>query len=513
MSGLMLNEDNSHFFTSRDADKMTIEGLKELVDHYASVQMKEILFCPNAMRVNFRPTNPYWQPIWAGYDPDGPDSQPLFKGVETDNAVNKPRRWVHNAWLLDQKGINPYEVWISYTREKEISPWISMRMNDIHGVHNPDSFMHSDFWRTHPEYRRVPYRKMIGWPDAALDYGHREVREYSLALIREYLDRYDIDGLELDWMRFGYHFRPGAEEQGRKLLTEFMQQVRDYAEKISAKRGRKIKIGVRVPSRPMTARYLGMDAIEWTKRKLVDVIVITPFWATMETDMPIELWRELISDENIILAGGLEILIRPFPEAGVELYPEAGWVFHNTVETVRGAAVSLLYRGVDRIYLFNYMDSETTMPDKDDYQAALNQAGELDSACSYPRRHVITYADTHPPGQPTPCALPAKCDKDRLAEFGIHIGPKPTSGTSQVIFGLGRDGNLEAEKLNAWINGSKCDLSDTPDIPFHPTVHKAVAFSVPNDALNDGYNVIESLGETDEYYEILWAEIRIEPQR
>ncbi len=498
----MLNEDNSHFFGSREADKMTIEGLKELLSHYASAQMKEILFCPNAMRVNVKPDNPYWQPIWAGYDSDGPDSQLLFKGSETDNAVNRPRRWVHNAWLLNQKGIDPYEIWISYAREKNISPWISMRMNDVHGAHNPDSFMHSDFWKRHPEYRRVPYRKMIRWPDAALDYGQREVREYSLALIREYLERYDIDGLELDWMRFGYHFRPGAEEQGRKLLTGFMQQVKDFAENISAKRGRKIKIGVRVPSRPQAARDLGMDAVEWSRRGLVDLIVITPFWATIETDMPVELWRELIDDNNIILAGGLELLVRPFPDAKHD---------YNTPETARGAAVSLLYRGVDRIYLFNYMDSETTMPKG--YQEVLDQAGELDSACSYPRRHVITYADTHPPGQPAAYALPAKCDKDRLAEFRIHIGPKPTSGTSQAILGLGKDGNTDTEKLNVWVNGNKCELAQTPDIPTHPIVHKSAAFAIPDSVLNNGYNLIEVLGENGEPYEILWSEIRIDPQR
>ncbi len=512
MSGLMLNEDNSHFFSSREAEKMTIEGLKEMIDNYASPQMKEILLCPNAMRTSFKPKNSLWQPIWTGYNPDGPDDQPFFKGSAQDGSVERPRKWAHNAWLLDKKGINPYHVWIEYIREKGISPWISMRMNDIHGVHNPDSFMHSDFWRKHPEFRRAPYRKMISWPDAAFDYEHPEVREYHLTLIKEYLEDYDIDGLELDWMRFGYHFRPGREEVGRRILTEFMQQVRDFAEKTSAKRNKKIRIGVRVPSRPITARYLGMDAVEWANKKLVDIIVVTPFWATIETDMPVELWRELIDNDDIILAAGLEINLRPFPEAGVEIYPEAGWSFKNTAETVRGSAVSFLHRGVDRIYLFNYMDSDTTMPSRDDYQAVLNQAGSIETATAYPRRHVVTYADTHPPGQPIPHALPTKCNKDRLAEFRIHIGPRPTSGTSQLIFGLGKNGNLDTEKLDVWVNGVKCDLSDVPNIPFHPVVYKSAAFAIPNNVINDGYNIIEVLGSSDEFYEILWAEMRISPE-
>ena len=38
--------------------------------------------------------------------------------------------------------------------------------------------------------------------------------------------RYDFDGLELDWMRFGFHFAPGGEARGAELLTEFHRRVR-----------------------------------------------------------------------------------------------------------------------------------------------------------------------------------------------------------------------------------------------------------------------------------------------
>ncbi len=509
MSGLMLNEDSSHFFASRETEKMTVEGLKELVDHYASEQMKEILFNPNSMRTSFQSS--VWQPIWKGYEPDGPDNQPFFKGVENADALKICRAWAHNAWLLHRKGIDPYEIWIDYTREKNISPWISMRMNDAHGVFNPDFFMHSDLWKEHPEYRRVAYRKAIRVQDAAFDYSHPEVREYHLKLVREYLERYDMDGIELDWMRFGFHFQPGKEAEGKQILTMFMREVKKLVEQASQRRGKQIKIGVRVPSRPQAARGLGMDAVEWAHEKLVDVIVITPYWATIETDMPVELWKELIDDDNIVLAGGLELLLHPFPEAGWEVYTDAGWIFYNTAETVRGAAASLLYRGVDRIYLFNYMDSQTTMPDRDDYQEVLNQAGELQTACGNSRRHVITYSDTHPPGQPIPKALPAKCSGNKLAAFRIHIGPKPTAGQSQVILGVGKDGNLDTEKLNVWVNGQKCEFAGKANVAVHPVVHKSSVFGTPNGVLNDGYNVIEVLGETAEPYEILWAEIRIEP--
>ena len=45
---LVLNEDNSHFFAfgSRTGDDMTVDGLKELVDHYVKgTQVQQIMCC------------------------------------------------------------------------------------------------------------------------------------------------------------------------------------------------------------------------------------------------------------------------------------------------------------------------------------------------------------------------------------------------------------------------------------------------------------------------------------
>ena len=50
--------------------------------------------------------------------------------------------------------------------------------------------------------------------DKAFDYGREEVRAYHTKLVKELIERYDFDGLELDWMRFGFHFRPGYESIG-----------------------------------------------------------------------------------------------------------------------------------------------------------------------------------------------------------------------------------------------------------------------------------------------------------
>ena len=51
------------------------------------------------------------------------------------------------------------------------------------------------------------------------------MRERFLGLVDETLERYDFDGIELDWMRGPPYFRPGRLLDNLDTLTEFMRQV------------------------------------------------------------------------------------------------------------------------------------------------------------------------------------------------------------------------------------------------------------------------------------------------
>ena len=78
--------------------------------------------------------------------------------------------------------------------------------------------------------------------------------------------RYDFDGLELDWMRFGYHCKLGYEREGLAIRNDFTAQVSRLLDGWEKKRGHKIKLGARVPSRPQTALGLGYDVATWAQR-------------------------------------------------------------------------------------------------------------------------------------------------------------------------------------------------------------------------------------------------------
>jgi len=490
--GIALNEDDGHYYGTRAGQALDAEKVASFVDQYAGTQVRELVLNPNAQRTSYG--SKVWDPIWLGYDPDGPDDQPLFASTAPED-VSRPRGWVHTAWQLHEDGIDPYKLWIERARKQGISPWISMRMNDVHCVDDERSFIHSEFWRNNPQFRRVPYA-FINWMDRAFDYGHKEVREHHLKLVREYAETWDFDGLELDWMRFGFHFRPGYEQEGCEILTEFTREVRSILDEAEKRVGHQIKLSARVPSRPQNAIGLGMDAVAWAKEGLIDSLVVTPFWATAETDMPIELWKMLLEGTKVELAAGLEILVRPFPTYGQNQT--------NTLETVRGMAASYIHRGCDKIYLFNYMDSETTMDDTQNYQTLLREIGSLETIDGKARRHVVTYTDTWAVGVPAAYSLPANIAAGNREAFRVHTGPATPGMKAKAVLGI-IDGSSD---LAVRCNGFECaalgEIVLSAPIPKFPT-H---AFAIPDEALRAGYNVLEVFAGADS--NIGWVEIDLE---
>jgi hypothetical protein len=485
-SRLAINEDNSHFFGTRSAEDMTLEGLHAFVDQYANTGVSHLFLCPNAMRASFRSKTR--DAIWEVGDQEMP--------------TGGGRRWMDNAKLLDERGLDPYQIWIARCRVQGISPWLSMRMNDLHSVDNVKNFMHSTFWLKHPEFWRVPGGN--SWIDRALDYSVPEVREHNLAFVEELLERYDPDGIELDWMRFGYHFKPGLEDHGRAILTDFLRDVRQLADRYSVARHHPLKVGVRVPTHPDAAAGLGMDAVAWAREGLIDMLVVTPFWTTSDFDIPLELWRKQLgaANERVILAAGLEHNLRAFP--GAPAVP-------NDLASTRGFMVSSLQRGAYQIYLFNFMDSETRPVSQLDYRQLIQDGSNWDAICRKPRRHVICFRDTVPPGFPNGAQLPVETVQP--AEFELHTGPTVSEADIAVLIGLADRPGVMQSQFTMRLNDVPCETPSTVEQPSNiPPMRRVLRFPCPRHSLQPGRNHIalrQAAGQIPQRIE--WVEVIITP--
>jgi SSS family solute:Na+ symporter len=150
---------------------------------------------------------------------------------------------------------------------------------------------------------------------------------------------------------------------------------------------------------------------------------------------------------------------------------------------------SMLDRGADRIYLFNYMDDGAGGPPH--YQALLREIGNLETLAGKPRRHVLTYADTWAPGEPRAYPLPARCSAGGWAAFRIHTGPRPRSGEAIAALGIVGDTLVEKQTLQVRVNGELCRFTGPCDLPQPKPDFKVHGFAVPLAQMNRGYNLIE----------------------
>jgi hypothetical protein len=437
---LFHNEDSTQiFFAQQFPPGKAGEVIDRYVDVMAEAGVTVFLCNTNSRRTNYR--SRVWDAYWDGYDPAGPDDQPFLAPVPRSD-VKSYRNLIGNMLAVDQQGIDYPARVIERCRRKGMSPWITLRMNDCHFNDISDHPFHGTFWKKNPQLCR---KNCPGYFATCLDYAHPEVRDFYRNLIAETLDRYDIDGLELDFMREAYLFSAGKEVAGLPILTGWMRDIRKLVEVAAARRGHPVRLGVRVPSRPETALGLGLDAVGWAREGLIDLLVVTPRWATLEFDMPLAQWRQLLAGSKTTLAGGLEVLYRPWPGGPASPVSPA---------LAAGAATSVLAGGADTVYLFNYFQGLWAPPV---YKSTLGAMASLDSLLRLPRCVGITYRDVTAPNESYRPPLPAS-GKDLT--FSLNLGPVPDGHRAcQALIGLTPSPGMPPTVL---INGKPCQLrSDT----------------------------------------------------
>lgn len=408
LKGLLHNEDCTQIFMTQ---KFPPGKAGEVIDHYVDVMADAgvtVFLCnTNDRRANYQ--SGVWESYWSGFDPAGSNHQPFLSAVPRQD-VARYRNLISNMRAVHEEGIDYPARVIARCRHHGISPWISLRMNDCHYNDIPDHPFHGGFWRNNPGYRR---RNSSGYFATCLDYARPEVRDYFKALIQETLERYDVDGLELDLMREPYLFSPGDELQGAKILTAWLREIRAMVDRSAARRGHAIGLGVRVPSHPRTALAFGLDATTWAREELIDLLVVTPRWATLEFDMPLAEWRRAIGSSQTTIAGGLEVRYQSYPSSRATTVTPA---------LARGAAACALSGGADVVYLFNYFQGCWPAAE---YRQTLRSMKSLDSLLALPRSVAVTYRDITAPGESYQPLLPMT---GKQLDFAIKLGPVAKTG-------------------------------------------------------------------------------------
>ena len=253
---------------------------------------------------------------------------------ETEIGERSDSRSPGNLEQFIEKHGGPLAVIPKLCRKAGMDFFPSFRMNQHY-----DSDMTDKLRLEHPEYLinrgKEPLKGSMEWGiGRGLDFSFEEVRKMKADVILETIERFDVDGVELDFMRHPGYFKVEQAISNAYLITDMVKYIRDGMDKLGEINNKKYDLIVRVPASFSASLGIGLDVETWIEEDLVDIVVagggFIPF------DSPIHEFVQKASSKNIHIFGCLEGL-RPAVDQ----------------LTLRAIAANYWNQGIDGIHLFN----------------------------------------------------------------------------------------------------------------------------------------------------------------
>src|SRR5262245_41301666 len=147
-----------------------------------------------------------------------------------------------------------------FARDHQLEMLWTLRMNDIHDAWTPEFV--SDWKRQDPRRIMSTLERSRDFNDrrrlwSLVDFEHPDVEPRLVEIIREALQSYDLDGVELDFLRAPIYFRTAYEGQPvtdvqRGILTRMLRRIRDLVLDESQRQDRPLLLAARIPDRKST---------------------------------------------------------------------------------------------------------------------------------------------------------------------------------------------------------------------------------------------------------------------
>ena len=283
--------------------------------------------------------------------------------------------------VLTAAGVDPFGVAVNQFRKDGCTVLAKVRMNDAHHVAEAGiPGMASQFWLDHPEWRigsmeekaggEVSFESYpcVGGPNTLipafikevrphlLDYAVPQVREHRLAIVREFMQRYDLQGLTLNFLRT--LFCVSFPSKNAHHLTSFVAECRKIVDETVSKRGKsKPILGAMVPWDPDFCRVIGLDVEKWIRDGLLDYVSPTENFLS-DFRMTIEPWVKLASGTSCAVLPGITGATSFATDVCIpeEYEMEAQGITKVTRENIRALVHGFYAEGADGVSFFNFYE-------------------------------------------------------------------------------------------------------------------------------------------------------------
>lgn len=426
----------------------------------------------------------------------------------------------HYEWIQERYGTRPdsfgnfvlnggdvVKVFLDRCKARGQAGFISVRLNDAHHKERA-RFGPKDKAGTsmgmsvtrhyvdHPEYWLRPDSQRTSGADFVQNWAEREVRVHKFALIEELCENYDLDGIELDFMRFYSFFRPEETKQAqrRDIMTSFVKDVRALLDR-TERGGKRRWLCARVPAILRAHDPLGIHLPSMVAEGLDMVNLSVSYFTVQQTDLPAI--RVSIPDVSVYHEMCHSIW------NGTKLTPGYDtFSFRRTTKEQYHTTAHLAYaRGADGVSAFNFAYyREHGGPGRGPFSEppfdVFNKIADKEWLAQQPQHWFLAPGWNNPFVRPP--ILPRKVEPGETTVFELDLAP-PKDGWQ-------RDGRLRLQlapevptgKWKAFVNGTELVANALVTEPFaNPyaamlgTPAQMRAWTVPANLLVDGKNKVE----------------------
>jgi plasmid stability protein len=259
--------------------------------------------------------------------------------------------FTENVQGMLERGEDPQAALIARGHELGLPVYASVRMNDNHfsgaQVEDLATLHHTELTRMrveHPEW--LLGDQTSEWFALSWNMVVPEVREHRFAHIKEICERYDWDGVELDWQRHAFHLPQDDAYRIRYVLTDLQRAVRRMANDLAEERGRPFYVAARVAGTPEVCRHIGYDIPAWIEEDLLDIL-IPAGGASTDPSIDVAAFVEMCRGTGTAVYPGFDKHL-PGPFVG----PEDAEIKDRMC--TRAIASRYHWAGADGIYVFNW---------------------------------------------------------------------------------------------------------------------------------------------------------------
>ncbi len=253
-------------------------------------------------------TRKTWENIYSKLE-----NQPHCFDVIAGKKATERADAIDNLFRVLETGTDPLAITVEECHKHGVPIVPSYRMNS-EDCYYDSTYLMSDLGRRHPEWRipmaeeELKFHREAGlrvspdlvlYPEGltgALDPAVPEVYNHRMKIFREVAEKYDIDGIEFDFRRWGHQISDPL--KNHPILTRMVRETREMLNEVARKKGRNhLLLGVRVgpmlegafrpedfpgvaasPYSNLSCRDYGLDVPTWISEGIVDYVCPTLFW-------------------------------------------------------------------------------------------------------------------------------------------------------------------------------------------------------------------------------------------